>query len=184
MTAIEAEESLKTLTVLRDSREQATGASAQRYESMGVPVHKATLSYGDYAGNVRMPDGTWLYDESETIRPSCVVERKMSLGELAGCFVSGKDPGRNPRRRFQAEFERAKEAGAKTYLVVEDATWGKVFSGNYASHMHVNAFFASIITWMVRYETPVIFCQREQSGRIIKEILYRDMKERLEGMVE
>jgi hypothetical protein len=33
---------------------------------------------------------------------------------------------------------------------------------------------------MIRYELQVIMCKAETSGRLIKEILYRDLKERLE----
>ena len=33
---------------------------------------------------------------------------------------------------------------------------------------------------MIRYNMNVIFCKEETSGRLIKEILFRDLKERLE----
>jgi hypothetical protein len=39
---------------------------------------------------------------------------------------------------------------------------------------------ASITAWMARYDCKVIFCKQEISGALIKEILYRELKERLE----
>jgi hypothetical protein len=39
---------------------------------------------------------------------------------------------------------------------------------------------ASLMAWTVRYNLRPIFCKAETSGALIKEILYRDMKERLE----
>jgi hypothetical protein len=33
---------------------------------------------------------------------------------------------------------------------------------------------------MIRYNANIIFCNAQDSGRLIKEILYRDLKERLE----
>lgn len=38
----------------------------------------------------------------------------------------------------------------------------------------------SVIAFMVRYNLNIIFCKEETSGDLIKEILYRDLKERLE----
>ena len=50
----------------------------------------------------------------------------------------------------------------------------------YRSKYHPNAFLASLTAWMVRYNLTPIFCKAEVSGDLIREILYRDLKERLE----
>ena len=42
------------------------------------------------------------------------------------------------------------------------------------------AFKASLTAWMARYNAKVIFCRQETSGTLIKEILFRELKERLE----
>ena len=34
--------------------------------------------------------------------------------------------------------------------------------------------------YTVRYNMNILFCKEDTSGRLIKEILYRDLKERLE----
>ena len=98
----------------------------------------------------------------------------MNLDELAGCYTRG-------RQRFQKEFERAQEQGSRIYLLCENASWENLLNGKYKSRMQANAFAASTLAWMIRYNMNVIFCKEETSGRLIKEILYRDLKERLEN---
>jgi hypothetical protein len=50
----------------------------------------------------------------------------------------------------------------------------------YRSKFNSEAFLASIIAWTARYDITPIMCKAETSGKIIREILFRDMKERLE----
>ena len=173
MTIFEQKEVLGSFEILVDTREQDTDRSRKRYEYFGVPYRRATLSYGDYAYNATFPDGKKLYDVSETVNPICAVERKMNLDELAGCFTRS-------RHRFQKEFERAMDHGCRLYLICENANWENLLNGKYRCKVNPNAFAASNIAWMVRYNMNVIFCKEETSGRLIKEILYRDFKERLE----
>lgn len=174
MEVFEQKAVLESMVVLVDSREQPTKRAKQRYERFGCPYERATLSYGDYAYNVTLPDGSALYDTTTTIKPLCVVERKMDLDELEECFTRSRD-------RFQREFERATEAGARVYLIVENANWENLLNGKYKTKFHPAAFTASITAYMVRYNMNVIFCKEETSGRIIREILYRDLKERLDN---
>lgn len=172
MTIFEQKEVLKSFEILVDTREQDTDRSEKRYQSFGVPYKKATLDYGDYAYNAELPGGK-LYDISRTISPVCVVERKMNLDELAECFTRS-------RQRFQREFERAADNGSRIYLICENANWENLLNGKYRSRLNPNAFAASAAAWMIRYNMNVIFCKEETSGRLIKEILFRDLKERLE----
>lgn len=174
MDVFEQKQVLKTFEILVDSREQDTERARRRYSSFGVPYRRATLCYGDYTYNAMLPDGREIYNISKTIQPICAVERKMDLGELAGCYTRG-------RERFQKEFERAAGNGCRIYLLCENADWESLLNGKYRSRVSPNAFVASMVAWMVRYNMNVIFCKAETSGRLIKEILYRDLKERLEN---
>lgn len=173
MDIFEQKEALKSFEILVDTREQNTEKSKKRYDSFGVPYRKATLDFGDYAYNFTLPGGQKLHDISNTIRPLCAVERKMNLDELAGCFTRS-------RQRFQREFERASDNGSRIYLICENANWENLLNGKYRSKLNPNAFAASAAAWMIRYNMNVIFCKEETSGRLIKEILFRDLKERLE----
>lgn len=97
----------------------------------------------------------------------------MNLDELEQCFTRGRD-------RFRREFERAAQNDCRVYLIVENASWENLINGKYRSKMNPNAYLASIIAWMIRHDINIIFCKEETSGRVIREILYRDLKERVE----
>ena len=173
MDLFEQKEVLRSFEILIDTREQPTERSERRYKAFNAPYSRATLDYGDYTYNAVLPGGKAIYDVSGAIKPLCAVERKMNLDELAGCFTRS-------RERFKREFERAQENGCRIYLICENANWENLLTGRYRSLFNENAFVASQIAWMVRYNANVIFCKEETSGRLIKEILYRDLKERLE----
>ena len=172
MDHFEIAEALSTFRLLVDTREQATPKAVERYESFGVPYERTTLSYGDYCGMITL-NGSSIYDISKAVKASCVIERKMSLDELASCFTRSRD-------RFRREMERACSSGSKVYLLVENGSYEGIIKHRYKSRYNPTAFLASLTAWTVRYNIIPIFCKAETSGQIIKEILYRDMKERLE----
>ena len=167
MHGFEIDTVLKTLTVLVDTREQPTPRLKKRIKDMGVPAVRRKLDFGDYSAAVTLSDGS-----EYSLEKAVCIERKMDIDELCGCFCKG-------RARFTREFERAKKAGAKTYLLVEGASWEKIIRHNYMSLMSPNALVASITAWMARYNCIIIFCTPDISGKLIKDILYREMKERL-----
>ena len=173
MNIFEQKAVLQSFRVLIDSREQPTPRSKRRYESMKVPVERATLDYGDYTYNAVLSDGTALYDTTQRIMPMVSIERKESLDELAQCFTRGRD-------RFRREFERAAAQNARIFLIVENANFENLINGRYRSRFNPNAFLASVTAYTVRYNMNLLFCKEDTSGRLIKEILYRDLKERLE----
>ena len=171
MTNFELDQALETFSVIVDNREQHTERAAKRYARFGVPFQRATLSYGDYTYQCEI-DGKPLTDTSDTIYPLCAIERKMNLDELAQCFT-------HDRKRFKAEFERAKEHGARLYLLVENASWENLYNGRYKSKFNPEAFKASILAYEARYDMRIIFCKEETSGVLIRDILFRELKERL-----
>lgn len=166
---------LESMVIYIDSREQPTKRAFKRYETFGCPYKtKIPMWFGDYTYNATLPDGSEIIpDHSEKVVGKCVIERKMDLDELAMCFGRGRD-------RFQREFQKSLDHDARFILLVENATWEKLILGKYRSKMHPKAFFSSLTSWMIRYNAAVIFCKEETSGKIIKELLYRDLKERLE----
>ena len=173
MDIFEQKKVLDSMVVLIDSREQPTKRAEERYKLFGSPYERATLSYGDYTYNATLPDGKPLFDTSSTVEPLISVERKMNLDELAQCFTRSRD-------RFQHEFERANSNNAKIFLLVENANWENLLNGKYRSRFNSKAFEASVLAWSIRYGLQLIFCKEETSGILIHDILYRDLKERLE----
>lgn len=175
MDNFEIQSCLDSMVILVDTREHPSRQAEKRYKAFGAPYERVVLDYGDYAYNFTLPSGKRLYgaENSTRIHPKVVVERKMSLDELAMCF------GRQ-RERFEREFDRAKSHGARIYLLIENSTWENLLNGKYRSKLHPKAFAASLTAWTARYDMIPIMCKAETSGKLIKEILYRELKERLE----
>ena len=170
MHPIDIESTLKTMVITVDNREQATEQSKRRYADFGVPWERGKLDFGDYSAVFTLPDGS-KFD----LREVCAVERKMSLDELCGCYT-------HDRARFEREFERAKAANGKIYLLLEESSWEKAYNGKYRSQMRPQALVASMLAWLARYDCQIIMCKAESSGHLIHDILYREAKERLTNM--
>lgn len=165
---------LSSMTVLVDSREQDTDRARWRYASIGLPVERCVLDYGDYSYNATLPDGRRIYDTSDRIRPTVAIERKMNLDELAGCFGSS-------RERFEREFQRSQSAGAQMWLLVEGGSWENIYDHRYESKMTPTSLAGSILAFCGRYDLRLVFCSERTTGRIIRGILERNLKDRLEG---
>ena len=167
MHPVELETALSNMRILVDTREQKTTRAIKRYEQFGVPWEYEQLDFGDYSCETILPSG-----EIIQLSRSVSVERKMSIDEICTCFTRDRD-------RFVREFERAQSCGARLYLLIENATWELIYNGKYKSHMSVNALVASLTAFQARYGAPVLMCKQETSGKLIKEILYRELKEKL-----
>lgn len=167
MTNFEIDNVLKTIVVTIDTREQNTDLFSKRQQDIGCCERK-TLPYGDYSCKFTLPNGK-LLDFSKQV----VIERKMNADELCLCF--GKE-----RRRFKAEFDRAKADKCRVYLLVENCTWEHIILGKYRSKYNSEALLASIFAWIPRYNMIPVMCKAELSGKLIKEILYREVKEYLQ----
>lgn len=165
MHPLDVKSALESMVCLVDTREQDTPLFRKRMQSLGVPHERRKLNFGDYSVKCDRAD----------LSASVSVERKMHLDELCNCFC--KD-----RKRFEREFERAKKAGAKVYLLVEDASWEQAYNGKYRSKMAPASLVASMQAWLARYNCQIIMCKQETSGKLIHDILYRELKEHLEAM--
>lgn len=173
MDAFEVQSALAGFRVVIDTREHMTPKAIERFRMLDAPIERYTLSYGDYCADISTVERNSLYENGKAICAPCVIERKMSLDELAGCFTRGRD-------RFRREFERASASNAKVYLLVENGSWEGIIRHRYKSRFNPEAFKASLTAWMIRYNFTPVFCRAETSGALIREILFRDMKERLE----
>lgn len=170
MNHFEVANSLDTMTLLVDTREQPTQNLQRRIAVSGLPAERKKLNAGDYSCKCVLPNGDELDFSSKV-----AIERKMSIDELCTCFGA-------QRKRFENEFRRALDAGTKIYLVVENGSWEKIYNGKYKSLMTPQALVASIDAFRCRYGMQLDFCKPETTGRIIRDILYRELKEHLERM--
>lgn len=168
MNPYEVKKALENIELIVDTREQDTKAFRKRLALIGLPVYRDALKFGDYSIRTKTENG-----EMISLHDKVCIERKMSLDELCNCYCKG-------RGRFSREFERAKQCGAKLYLLIEDANWENVINHKYRSKMAPQALVASLTAWLARYDCQLIFCKAETTSALIKEILYREMKEHLE----
>lgn len=167
MDIFDIKEALKNIVVLVDTREQKTPALQRRLESIGYPYLRQKLDFGDYSAK------TYIGEKEFDFSSVFCIERKMSLDELCACYGNG-------RKRFEKEFERAKISGAKTYLLIEKADFEKAYYGEYRSMMNPKSLVASMLAWLARYDCQILFCQPETSGKLIRDVIYREIKERFE----
>ena len=172
MHPTEIEAALKTMRIYVDTRERPTEQSEKRYKQFGFPYERHKLDFGDYSAAFTLPNGQEL-----SLEKIAVVERKLGYQELCTCFT-------HERGRFTREFERAKEAGAKIYLLLENGTWESAYAGRYRSQMKPQALIASMLAWLARYNCQIIMVKPETSGRIIADILYREGREAMMRMVD
>lgn len=190
----EIEHCLSTMEIVTDSREQPSAKSMKRYHQFGCPHYRQCLDYGDYTYNFRSPNGEYLFSkEADRIHPHVAIERKMSLDELAGNFCERlKDspdarawnqnhPDSQIRNRFEYEFIKARESEAKVYLLVEDASFENMYSGKYRTKMNPKSFIGSLFSFCSKYNITPIFCKSESSGKVIHDILYYELRRKLES---
>ena len=160
---------LDTIKVIVDTREQDTKAFRRRIKQIGFPPIRRKLDFGDYSAMATVNGSEMSFERFFAI------ERKMSLDELCACY--GRD-----RTRFTREFNRARDAGARMYLLIENATMENAFNGKYKSRMSANALTASLFAWLARYDCRLVFCKAESTPRVIREIIIREIKERLTSL--
>ena len=91
----------------------------------------------------------------------CVVERKASLEELSGNLAQ-------ERERFEKEFLKAGNDGAKIYLMVEfSGGYSDIIGHKYRTEFTPAAYMASLKTWESRFDCNVQFIASEYSGYYI-----------------
>ena len=181
----EIENILDRMVVLTDSREHDTERFRRRMDEFGA-WERCKLDYGDYSAKSQRDDGSEI-----SLVGKVHIERKMGLSEIINNFCeSGKDspavqewnkehPTDKVRNRFEWELKRAQIAGAKIYLVIENASWEHIYGHKYMSRMNEKAVIASFMAYMARYNLTVLFVFDRLAGRFIKDILRYEMREEL-----
>lgn len=160
MHPLEVEDALQTLTVIVDTREQITPALKHRMSKF-PRSERGKLDAGDYSGKLQI-NGNWFF-------LPVAIERKMSIDELCNCYCK-------QRGRFEREFNRAKQANIKLYLLVEGGSWENIYRGYYASQMRSKSLVGSILTWLARYDCQFLMCAPNTSGQLIYDILFYEAR--------
>lgn len=168
----EIDNCISSMRIFVDSREHPSEEYTKRCDSLGVPYERKHLDYGDYTYSFTLPDGSEAHG-GDPVYGAAVIERKMSLTELSGNLCQEHD-------RFIREMERAKEHNASVYLIVEDGTYEKIINHKYRTNFNEKAYLRRLLGLVTRYGVHVVFIQKELSGRMIREILEKELRTRLE----
>lgn len=160
-TESELTEKLKELTIIVDSREQQQHVK-NYFDKKKVPTIVRKLDIGDYSAQIG----------DMTLEHDVVIERKHDLTELCGNLGQSRD-------RFEREFLRAKANNTKVFLVVEGGSYEDIYLHNYRSQLSEKSLMASLMSWQVRFNITVIFCESVNTPRLIHQILYYAAREQL-----
>ena len=160
-TESELAEELSKLVVICDSKEQDRHCE-EWYKKNNIPHKRRSLETGDYSAMLG----------ELTLEHDIAVERKGNLDEICMNLTSDRD-------RFEREFMRAKARGIKMFLLIENASWEKIFLGDYRSEVSSKSLVASMLSWQVRYNVTIIFCNPSTSAKLIYGILHYYAREKL-----
>lgn len=148
-----------------DSREKqkAIKSILKAFDSNGVEYETSKLLFGDYM---------------DFSRPQIVVDRKQNIAELAKNCTTDHE-------RFVRELERAKKAGSRLVILVEQNRykdrdkWVRVetiedlmlWSSPHTT-IRGEKIFRVLSSWMAKYPVDVRFCDKRDTGKEIMKIIY------------
>lgn len=150
-----------------DSREKPKAIEniLKEFDSKGINYEKSKLLFGDYM---------------DFSRPQIVVDRKQNIAELAKNCTTDHD-------RFVRELERAKKAGSRLVILVEQNRykdrdkWTRVETiadlmlwSNPHTTIRGEKVFRILSSWMAKYPIEVRFCDKRNTGKEILKIIYGD----------
>ena len=139
------------------------------------------LKVGDYTIALQLLNG-----EVINFQDKVVIERKADLNELCCNFFDKKDE--EGKTRLERELDRAKEQGIKVILLVEvDNMHSKILSSKYfrfdkASKVSPASFNAILRSLQAKYDISIEYCKKEDSARLIHDILYYHAMEYLKNL--
>lgn len=157
-TDMEMEELVSSLTVLVDTREKRNEHILDYFDRKKILYKKKALDYGDYSfmlpANKKLSIPRDLYFNNQI-----VVERKASLEEISGNLTKERD-------RFEKELCLAPKTKV---LLIENANYSDIATGNYNTQYNKKSFWASIHSFWFKYNIPVMFMPDNQySGLFIR----------------
>lgn len=151
--------------LLIDTREKpkAIESIIKTFDSAGIQYERTKLLFGDYM---------------DYNRPEIVIDRKQNIGELAKNVTV-------ERSRFVSELNRAKIAGAKLIILVEQNRYKDrdkwihvetiedlmLWSDKHTS-IRGEAVYRRLSGLEYNYNIEVLFCDKRSTGKEILEIIY------------
>ena len=144
-------------------------------------IQEKGLKVGDYTIAVKLPTG-----EVINFKDKIVIERKADLNELCCNLFDKKDE--EGLTRFERELKRGYEQGIKIHLLVEtDNMVDKILSSKHfrydkASKVNPKSFQMMLLSLCNRYNVTVWYTNKNNSARLIHDLLYVYVREYLKGI--
>lgn len=154
----EMEELIQSMVILVDTRERKADHILEYFDKKNIAYKKKALDYGDYSfmipANEKLSIPRDLYFMNKVI-----VERKASLEEISGNFTKERD-------RFEKELCLAPKTKV---LLIENANYSDIATGNYNTQYNKKSFWASIHSFWFKYNIPIFFMpDNKWSGLFIR----------------
>lgn len=146
------------MVILVDSREKVNEHITQYFDKANINYKRKALDYGDYSfyipQNEKLSIPRDLHFSSQI-----VVERKGCIEELSNNLTKERD-------RLEKELALAPKTKV---IVVENANYSDIVTGNYNTQYNNKSFWASIHSLWHKYNTPFIFIpDKNYTGFFIK----------------
>ena len=157
------------------------GKKSTYSEPINYYIQEKGLKVGDYTIVVKLPTG-----EVINFKDKIVIERKADLNELCCNLFDKKDE--EGLTRFERELKRGYEQGIKIHLLVEtDNMVDKILSSKHfrydkASKVNPKSFQMMLLSLCNRYNVTVWYTNKNNSARLIHDLLYVYIREYLKGI--
>lgn len=164
MEAYELDAAMKSMEIIVDTREKKNSHITALLDERKCSYKAQKLDYGDYTC-------TYASGKNNTvsIENIAVIERKANLDELAGNITKG-------RERFEREFLRAREAGAKVFLMIEGGSYDAIQEHRYRSQLPPKAYLNTLFSWQQKYNITISFVSKKFAGNYIYATLFMALK--------
>lgn len=152
------EELISSMVILVDTREKVNDHILEYFDKKNIAHKKKALDYGDYSfmipANEKLSIPRDLYFTNKV-----VVERKASLEEISNNLTKERD-------RFEKELCLAPKTKV---LLLENANYSDIATGNYNTQYNKKSFWASIHSFWFKYSIPIFFMpDNKWSGLFIR----------------
>lgn len=163
------EQLVSSMVILVDTREKNISHILDSFDKNHISYERKALNYGDYSFYIPKDESLSLQRDLFFDR-EVVIKRKASLEEISGNLTKERD-------RFEKELCLAPK---EKVLLLENASYADIATGNYKTQYNKKSFLASIHTFWFRYHTPIFFMSdNKYSALFIKKYFEYYLKEQL-----
>lgn len=146
------------MIILVDTREKQHAHITESFDKNSINYMKRALDYGDYSFALPKNETLSIPRDMYFSKKVCI-ERKANLEEISGNLT-------RERERFEKELCLAPETKV---LLIENANYSDVVTGNYNTQYNKKSFLASLHSFWFKYNIPIFFMpDNRYSGLFIK----------------